>query len=356
MNKRRWMGLLILFVAVMVIMNLVKPVSAYISEVKRNKVQLAFQRMLIGSAVGEVESLAVDQVDTLKTNTPQKLSTDAAQLKQQIHQEALNRRIAPIDARVDRVWKLIPGYNGLEVDEEQTFQLAKSKGKLDETSYVFREISPKVSLEALGAHPIYRGNPQKAMVSLMINVAWGNEFLDGMLETLAREKVKATFFFDGTWLSKNEELAKRIRDEGHEVSNHAYSHKNMSTLSRYQAEQEIVKTEQLIATKLGVTNKLFAPPSGDFDQETVEIAASLKLQTILWTLDTVDWKNPGKEAILNKISTRLEAGSTILMHPTVSSSGALERMIQIIKNKGLAIGTVSELISPKRVPGVRKVK
>nr|WP_313780651.1 polysaccharide deacetylase family protein [Paenibacillus larvae] len=40
------------------------------------------------------------------------------------------------------------------------------------------------------------------MAALMINVAWGNEFLPGMLETLRKENVKATFFLDGSWLKK----------------------------------------------------------------------------------------------------------------------------------------------------------
>lgn len=38
---------------------------------------------------------------------------------------------------------------------------------------MYRQIKPKVSLDDLGAQPIYRGNPAKPMVSLMINVAWG---------------------------------------------------------------------------------------------------------------------------------------------------------------------------------------
>jgi peptidoglycan/xylan/chitin deacetylase (PgdA/CDA1 family) len=78
----------------------------------------------------------------------------------------------------------------------------------------------------------------------------------------------------------------------------------------------------------------------------------MKLRTILWTLDTVDWMKPTPDSIVRKISARVEPGSLILMHPTASSSGALEGMIREIRRKGLALGTVSELISPNRVPKV----
>ncbi len=271
--------------------------------------------------------------------------------RERLMKEAPALRIKPIDARIDPVWKAIPGYNGREVDQEATLKLIASR-KLAVGSaipYIYRDIPPNQSLEDLGAQPIFKGNPEKPMVSLMINVAWGDEFLPSMLSTLNKENVHATFFFDGTWLSKHIETARQIGAYGHELSNHAYSHKNMSRLNRDQAAAEIVKTEKLLTDKLGVHNTLFAPPSGDFDQETVDIAHQLHLKTVLWTLDTVDWKNPAPETIIRRISKGLEPGALILMHPTSSSSQALPALIREIKRKGLAIGTVSELLSPSRI-------
>jgi probable sporulation protein (polysaccharide deacetylase family) len=272
------------------------------------------------------------------------------QLRRMIQAAAEERRIEPVDAKVDSVWKAIPGYNGLTVDEEETFKLAKEGKPGNPLRLLMKELPPKVNLEDLGPYPIYKGNPQKPMVSLMINVAWGEQYLPAMLDILDKEKVQSTFFFDGSWLSKHIVTAQEIKKRGHELSNHAYSHKNMSRLSRSQATQEIVKTQKLLEQELGVHNTLFAPPSGDFDQETVDIAHDLKLKTVLWTLDTLDWRNPAPDSIVRKIASRVEPGTLILMHPTPSSSRALEAMIKEIKRKGLALGTVSELLSPRRVP------
>lgn len=214
---------------------------------------------------------------------------------------------------------------------------------------MYRQIEPKVSLNELGAEPIYRGNPAKPMVSLMINVAWGNQYIVPMLDILDEENVKVTFFLDGSWLSKNPELATEMLKRGHEMENHAYTHPNMSTLSRARATVEIEKTQKLLKESLGVTNKWFAPPSGDFDQETVEIASSLGLKTVLWTVDTVDWRNPSPESIVAKITSKAEAGTLVLMHPTASSSKALKAMIRGIKAKGLQLGTVSQTLSAERL-------
>jgi probable sporulation protein (polysaccharide deacetylase family) len=273
----------------------------------------------------------------------------AAGLEERVRAEAKRRYVAPIDAKVDRVWKAIPGYNGVEVDIEQSLKLAAQHPDQDPPPVVTREIPPKVQLDDLGPYPIYKGNPHKPMVALMINVAWGEEYLPGMLDTLRKEHVHATFFFDGSWLSQHLETAKQIGEQGHELSNHAYSHKNMSRLSAAQARSEISKTETLLTNRLGVNNRWFAPPSGDFDDETVRIAAGEGLKTVLWTLDTLDWRNPGAATIIRKIGSRVEPGSLILMHPTASSSAALESMIRAIKSKGLALGTVSEVLSPERV-------
>lgn len=271
-----------------------------------------------------------------------------ASLLEAIRTEAEKKRIAPVDARIDRVWKAIPGYNGLEVDIDKTYRLMLHAPLDEPIRYVYREVEPKVSLEQLGNVPIYRGNPDKPMVALMINVAWGNEFIPGMLATLKRENVKATFFFDGSWLKKNTAIAREIQAEGHEISNHAYTHPNMSQLDRNAAFNQIAKTEALLKSTLRVQNRWFAPPSGDFNQMTVNVAAEQGLKTVLWTLDTVDWQHPPAYTIIQKIRTRVEPGTLILMHPTDSSSKALPGMIAAIKNKGLLLGTVSETLSSKR--------
>ncbi|WP_159884304.1 polysaccharide deacetylase family protein [Paenibacillus puerhi] len=269
-----------------------------------------------------------------------------------IQEEARKRYVAPINAKIDRVWKAVPGYNGLEVDLEKSLDAAQAQGYPDPPPLVYREIPPQTGLDQLGPHPVYKGNPGKPLVAFMINVAWGDEYLPQMLATLEKEGIRATFFLDGMWLSKNVAMAKTIAEKGHELGNHAYSHKNMSTLSRAQNETEIVKTEKLLKEQVGVSGGLFAPPSGDYNQTTVDVAHSLGLRTILWTLDTVDWKKPPADSIVRKIAARVEPGTLILMHPTASSRDALDGMIRSIRSKGLQLGTVSEVLSPQRIPEV----
>ncbi|BCG59632.1 polysaccharide deacetylase family protein [Paenibacillus sp. URB8-2] len=303
----------------------------------------------IGSSAGPVKNM-LEQLHTSDGLAVLKPFGDTEnELRSVIESKAAQISGPPVNARVDRVWKAIPGYNGLEIDVESTYKRALLLPAGSAIKYIYRQTAPAVSLDDLGAQPIYRGNPAKPMVSLMINVAWGNEYIVPMLNILDEEHVKATFFLDGSWLSKNNELAREIQKRGHEIENHAYSHPNMSTLSRARAVMEIDKTKKLLKSSLGVDNRWFAPPSGDFDQETVEIARELGLKTVLWTVDTVDWRHPSPESVVAKITAKAEPGTLVLMHPTSSSSKALRGMIRGIKAKGLVLGTVSQTLSPERV-------
>lgn len=303
----------------------------------------------LGSTAGPIKDMLSQQRSGEVAALPAMLADKEDELRSRIEARAAQLKEAPVDARVDRIWKAIPGYNGLEVDVEGTYRKALLLPAGSPIPYVYKQTPPSVGLDELGTQPIYRGNPAKPMVAFMINVAWGNEYLIPMLDILDQEKVKATFFLDGSWLSKNRELALEIQKRGHELENHAYTHPNMSTLSRARATMEIEKTKSLLKSSLGVENRWFAPPSGDYDQETVEIARELGLKTVLWTVDTVDWRNPSPDSVIVKITTKAEPGTLVLMHPTNASSKALRGMIRGIRAKGLTLGTVSETLSSERV-------
>ncbi|NQX65813.1 polysaccharide deacetylase family protein [Paenibacillus alba] len=343
MLYKKWLLLGSFFAMVLLVIQTIPDIGTYILTVKYKP-----SSYVTKTNWQDEEALPVFAASSSKGEKQNKLSP--SQLMDTIHKEAANRRIAPINARIDPVWKAIPGYNGLEVDIDETLKLAEHHLTPGKINYVMREVEPAIQLSDLGPTPVFKGNPKKPMASLMINVAWGNEYLPSILETLRKENVHATFFFDGSWLKKNVEMAKTIQSEGHEISNHAYSHKDMRNISRSKAVEEISKTEDLLKQQLGVKNTLFAPPSGYFNQETVQIASEFHLQTVLWTFDTIDWKNPGADRIIQRLTTSIEPGTLILMHPTSSSKEALAGMIRVIKNKGLTMGTVSELLSSKRIP------
>jgi len=270
------------------------------------------------------------------------------ELYAQIEAEAGNHKVEPINARIDRVFHAIPGYNGVEVDIEKTYEYNLQMVRGEKLRFIYKNTEPTIKLEDLGNHQIYKGNPNKKIIGFMINVAWGNEYIDSILHSLEQERIQATFFLDGSWLNKNKDIALKIQNAGHELSNHAYSHPDMANLSRSEQEKQITRTEELLK-ELNVNNKWFAPPSGSFNQTTIQVARDQGLLTVLWTIDTIDWKKPPASLIVSRVTTKLEPGALILMHPTNSTATALPEMIKIIKAKGYSIGTVSDTLSSERL-------
>lgn len=190
----------------------------------------------------------------------------------------------------------------------------------------------------------YSGDENSKKVSLMINVYWGTEYLDEMLDILEDYDVKTTFFVGGTWAVKESDMLKKIYDAGHEIANHGYYHKNQGKLSAEKNYEEIVNTHKLVKNLIGVDMNLFAPPSGSYNKKTVEIASELGYKTIMWTegRDTIDWRDQDSGVIYQRAIKNCKGGDFVLMHPTEATKNALENIIKTLQEQGFKLCTVSQ--------------
>ncbi|MBM7647428.1 putative sporulation protein (polysaccharide deacetylase family) [Bacillus ectoiniformans] len=193
--------------------------------------------------------------------------------------------------------------------------------------------------------PDYHGNQTVSKIAFMVNVSWGNEFIPELLSLLKTYNVHLTFFLEGRWVHSFPELARSIHTAGHEIANHAYSHYDMTLISEDLIREEILKTNEAISDILGVTPRLFSPPYGHYDQRMMKVAVSENMQTILWSLDTIDWKIKQPDVIIQSITSRVTNGSIILMHPTQPSLSALPAILNDASGKGLTVTTISDLLS-----------
>lgn len=196
-----------------------------------------------------------------------------------------------------------------------------------------------------GQGAIYQGNTSSKNISLMINVYWGTEYLGEMLQTLEEKGVKATFFIGGVWAADNQELIIKMAEKGHEIGNHAYSHKDHDKLTRESCLKEISTTHNLIKSIIGKEMNLFAPPSGAYNAQTVDCAKQLGYKTIMWTRDTVDWRDQDEKLIYNRAINKAAGGDLILMHPTKATRDALGKIIDTLQGQGYSLVTVSETLA-----------
>ena len=190
----------------------------------------------------------------------------------------------------------------------------------------------------------YNGDKSNKNISLMVNVYWGTEFIEPMLEIFEEKNAKTTFFVGGTWAIDNEENLKKILEKGHELGNHGYHHKDHDKISEEENLNQIKNTHKIVYELTGVEMNLFAPPSGAYNKTTVSCATSLGYETIMWTRDTIDWRDHNADLIYNRAIKNACGGDLILMHPTEATVKALPRIIDTLQSKGFNITTVSENI------------
>ncbi len=190
----------------------------------------------------------------------------------------------------------------------------------------------------------YNGDKNSNNVSLMINVYWGSEYLDDILKILDDNNVKTTFFVGGTWAVLNEDYLLKIYNAGHELANHGYHHKDHDKLNEEGNLNEISTTHTIIKELLNVDMNLFAPPSGAYDKTTVSCASQLGYKTIMWTRDTIDWRDQDVNLIYNRAIKNAHGGDLILMHPTKATVEALPKIIDYFKSNNFNLTKVSDNI------------
>ncbi|MCJ8014573.1 polysaccharide deacetylase family protein [Paenibacillus sp. KQZ6P-2] len=162
-----------------------------------------------------------------------------------------------------------------------------------------------------------------------------------ILELLKKYDAKATFFMLGNRVDFYPDVVKKIADQGHELGNHTWDHKDLTTLSTAEAIQEVERTNQAIKSAAGREPTVFRPPYGARNK-AVENAISMP--TVLWTIDTLDWKSHNPDQILKIVKENVKDGSIILMHDIHKTTvEAVEPVLKYLKKEGYECVTVSEL-------------
>jgi peptidoglycan/xylan/chitin deacetylase (PgdA/CDA1 family) len=194
-----------------------------------------------------------------------------------------------------------------------------------------------------GAEELFRkASDESDGVSLMFNVYWGTEEVYDILDILDCYEAKSTFFIGGSWADDNVACLKEIVLRGHEIGNHGYFHKDHSTLNLTKNKEEIENCNQFIRLACGIYPTLFVPPSGAYNSECLQAATSLSMKTILWSKDTIDWRDKDSSLIYKRATSGICGGDFVLMHPMRATVSALDKILKDYKSKNLRAITVSE--------------
>ena len=193
--------------------------------------------------------------------------------------------------------------------------------------------------------PIYSVKTEEAKVALTINCAWNADDIDKILEVLEENNIKITFFMVGDWVEKYPDAVKKIYEAGHEIGTHSDTHPHVNHLSYQENIEELEKSNEKIETITGNKTNLYRTPYGEYNQTVIQSAQDTGYYTIQWSLDTLDYTGLTGEEMWNRIKNKIGSGDIILMHNgTEHTADSLDRILKNIKEKGLEVVKISELI------------
>ena len=215
-------------------------------------------------------------------------------------------------------------------------------------SVKYMPVSLRVSSNVNGRElPVYSVETEKKQVSLTFDCAWGDEYTDAILAVLSKYNVHSTFFMTGSWVGEYPEDVKKIVAAGHELGNHSESHKNMAQLTDEEQNSEIMSVHEKVKALTGVEMNMFRAPYGEYNDSLILNAEKNGYFTIQWDINSEDWKDYGKDSILDKVlkSDQLKNGSIILCHNGAKyTTEALDELVAGLQEKGYEIVPVSQLI------------
>lgn len=204
----------------------------------------------------------------------------------------------------------------------------------------------EVTTDGEGAK-LYRSAENGSGVSLMFNVYWGTEQVYDILEILEKHNAAATFFIGGCWADDNVDCLKAIYEQGHEIGNHGYFHKDHAKLNLVDNQREISDCNRFIELAIGEKPTLFAPPSGAYGDYMLSACKALGMTTVLWSKDTIDWRDKDSALIYKRATKEVKVGDFILMHPMEATVAALDDILNYYGDNGLKTVTVSENLQEK---------
>lgn len=197
-----------------------------------------------------------------------------------------------------------------------------------------------VEVSSDGEKPYYLSeNPHG--VSITFNVYQNTSNVYKILDILDEYSAKATFFLGGSWADDNVDCVREIYARGHEVGSHGYFHKDHSTMNYKQNVDEIKPSVILLNRILNARISLFAPPSGAFNDYTLSACSTLNLKAIMWSRDTIDWRDSDVNLLYSRATENLTNGEFILMHPMDASVKALPKILSYIRENGFSAVTIS---------------
>jgi peptidoglycan/xylan/chitin deacetylase (PgdA/CDA1 family) len=191
------------------------------------------------------------------------------------------------------------------------------------------------------------GGPHRREIALTFDDGPGPS-TPRLLKVLRHEHVQATFFVVGQSLNSfGATLPIELRDH-FVIGDHTENHRPLGLLSERDQRSQLVDQAYRIHGYGAPYPRLFRPPYRSFNRSTLKLARKLHMLMVLWTVDSLDYRQPGANVIVERVVQGARPGAIILMHDAggtrTQTLAALPAIIKRLRARRYRLVTVPRLV------------
>ncbi len=199
---------------------------------------------------------------------------------------------------------------------------------------------------------VWEVKTQEKIIALTFDDGPHKKYTPEILDLLAKYDAKATFFVVGQNAEKNPEVVLRMYEEGHEIANHTYTHPLKTNVPNL--IKEIKQTHDTIYSISGYSPILFRPVEGQYTDAMIDAIVKEGYKVVMWSwhLDTLDWKSPGVNQIVDTVLEGVKEGNVVLFHDgggnREQTVKALKKILPALEKQGYKFVTIPELLEAQK--------
>jgi peptidoglycan/xylan/chitin deacetylase (PgdA/CDA1 family) len=196
------------------------------------------------------------------------------------------------------------------------------------------------------ATEVARATSGRPEIALTFHGAGDPRITRQVLDLIRQHGAHITVLAVGTWLAEHPDAARMVRDGGHELGNHTWSHPALAGYKPEPMLAEIERCRDKLAEVTGTPGAFFRQSQGQHatQQELVEAGKAGYARVLSYDVDSLDWKDPGPAAIRSAVA-QARAGSVVSMHlGHAGTVAALPGIFTDLSERGLTAVTATELL------------
>ena len=164
-----------------------------------------------------------------------------------------------------------------------------------------------------------------------------------VMKILREEGVPATFCVLASAGRSFPDLVRAEHDAGHTHCNHTVDHIALVGRSRDQVVAQVRGGAEFLASVDGAAPELFRAPFGLVSPEVVDVAHSLHLRVLGWTVDSADYLKSPPDVLVRRVMSAMRPGAVVLLHDgggdRANTVAAVRPLIRALKAEGYAFST-----------------